>query len=60
MSETLVTKLIGIFLLKVNLKLIFQKQDILLQPYIQNVGYVPLIHVIEIFIFSSGVSISGI
>ena len=46
--------------LKVNLKLIFQTQDILLQPYVQSEGYVPLMNVMEIFIFSSGVSISAI
>ena len=44
--------------LKVNLKLIFLTQDDLIQPYVESEGYVPLMNVIEIFIFSSGVSIS--
>ena len=45
--------------LKVNLELIFQTQDDLLQPNVESEGYVPLMNVIEIFIFSGGVSISA-
>ena len=43
--------------LKVNLELIFQTQDNLLQPNVESEGYVSLMNVIEIFIFSGGVSI---
>ena len=45
--------------LRVNLQLIFQTQDNSLQPYVESDGYVCLINVIEIFIISSGVSISA-
>ena len=45
--------------LKVNLELIFQTQDNLLQPNVESEGYVPLMNVIDIFIFSGGVSISA-